>query len=186
MYKTYKKKDFPVTQIRRYIEPGPIVLVSSADKKQTNIMTMGWHMVMEFSPSLIGCYIWEANHSFAIIRRSKACVINLPTIELAKTVVDIGNCSGAQVDKFSRFHLTAQAADRVNAPLIKECYANFECNLIDSRLIKKYSLFIFEVVKAHVAQSPKNPRTMHYRGDGEFLISGNSLNLRRRFRPEML
>jgi hypothetical protein len=30
-------------------------------------MIMGWHMVMEFEPSLIGCYIWDANHSFRII-----------------------------------------------------------------------------------------------------------------------
>jgi flavin reductase (DIM6/NTAB) family NADH-FMN oxidoreductase RutF len=49
----YTKKDFPVGNVRRLLEPGPIVLVSSAHNDQTNIMTMGWHMVMEFSPSLI-------------------------------------------------------------------------------------------------------------------------------------
>ncbi len=61
--KAYKKADFPVAEIRRFIEPGPIVLVSSAWRGETNIMTMGWHMVMEFEPSLIGCYIWDQNHS---------------------------------------------------------------------------------------------------------------------------
>ena len=60
----YTKKDFPVENIRRFLEPGPIVLVSSAYKGEANIMTMGWHMIMEFQPSLIGCYIWTANHSF--------------------------------------------------------------------------------------------------------------------------
>ena len=50
--KAYEKKDFPVSDIRRFLEPGPIVLVSSAWKGKTNIMTMGWHMVMEFAPSL--------------------------------------------------------------------------------------------------------------------------------------
>ena len=28
--KTYDKKDFPVSNVRRFLEPGPIVLVSSA------------------------------------------------------------------------------------------------------------------------------------------------------------
>jgi flavin reductase (DIM6/NTAB) family NADH-FMN oxidoreductase RutF len=51
------KRDFPVSQIRRYLEPGQIVLVSSKWRDQTNIMTMGWHTVMEFSPSLVGCVI---------------------------------------------------------------------------------------------------------------------------------
>ena len=62
--KSYKKLDFPVVEIRRFIEPGPIVLVSSAYRTSENIMTMGWHMVMEFSPSLIGCYICTENYSF--------------------------------------------------------------------------------------------------------------------------
>jgi hypothetical protein len=48
-------------------------------------------------------------------------------------------------------------------------------------------MFIFEVVKAHVATTPKTPKTIHYRGDGEFMISGeNASRYRKLFRPEML
>ncbi len=182
----YTKKDYPLVDIRRHLETGPIVLVSSAWKGQTNIMTMGWHMMMGFSPALFGCYIWEQNHSFEMIRRSRQCVINVPTVDLASQVVGIGNTSGASVDKFEKFGLTADEAEEVKAPLIRECYANFECQLHDSRLIKRYSLFVWEVVKAHVAVSPVRPKTMHYRGDGEFMIAGATLNLRRKFRAGML
>jgi hypothetical protein len=43
------------------------------------------------------------------------------------------------------------------------------------------------VVKARVARSPKYPRTIHYRGDGVFMISGaNTSKYRRLFTPEML
>ncbi len=152
--KTYNKSDFPVAKIRRFIEPGPIVLVSSAWRGETNIMTMGWHMVMEFEPSLIGCYIWDQ--------------------------------TGAEIDKFVEFKLTPVPGTKVKAPRIKECYANFECKLVDSSLIKRYSLFVLEVVKAHVAVSPRYPRTIHYRGDGVFMVSGRHINLRNRFRPENL
>ena len=41
--KARAKKDVPVNEIRRFLEPGPIVLVSSAYNDETNIMTMGWH-----------------------------------------------------------------------------------------------------------------------------------------------
>ena len=172
--KAYDKKDFPVDKIRRFVEPGPIVLVSCAWKDGTNIMTMGWHMVMGFEPSLIGCYIWSDNHSFDMIRKSKACVINIPTDDLATKVVGIGNTSGRDIDKFTKFRLTAVPGTKVEAPLVEECYANFECKLVDSSLIKTYSLFVLEVVKAHVAASPKYPRTLHYRGDGVFMISGTN------------
>jgi flavin reductase (DIM6/NTAB) family NADH-FMN oxidoreductase RutF len=183
----YTKTDFPVDNIRRFLEPGPIVLVSSAHKTETNIMTMGWHMIMESEPSLIGCYIWTRNHSFELIRKSRQCVINLPTVDIAASVVKIGNSSGRDIDKFAEFDLTAKAATHVRSPLIDECFANFECRLVDSSLIRKYSLFVFEVVKAHVATSPKTPKTMHYRGDGEFMISGaETRKYRKLFRPEML
>lgn len=183
----YTKKDFPVYNVRRFLEPGPIVLVSSAHKNQANIMTMGWHMVTDFSPSLVTCLISAGNHSFDLVRHSKQCVINIPTIDIAKTVVKIGNCSGRSVDKFSEFGLTPQPGTHVRAPLIEECYANFECELTDAAWAQKYNVFVFEVVKAHVAISPKLPKTIHYRGDGEFMISGSETRRwRKLFRPGML
>jgi flavin reductase (DIM6/NTAB) family NADH-FMN oxidoreductase RutF len=148
---------------------------------------MGWHMIMGFEPSLVGCYIWNENHSFEMVRRSRQCVINVPTTAMAAKVVGIGNTSGRDVDKFAKFGLTPGKAVKVSAPLIADCFANFECRLVDTSLIRKYSLFVFEVVKAHVAKTPKFPRTIHYRGDGEFMISGeNTRRFRRLFKPEML
>ncbi|HLA73987.1 MAG TPA: flavin reductase, partial [Steroidobacteraceae bacterium] len=97
------KKKYPLGQIRRHLETGPIVLVSSAWKGRANIMTMGWHMMMQFKPALFGCYIWEENHSFEMIRRSKECVINVPTVDLVDKVVGVGNCTGGKVDKFEKF-----------------------------------------------------------------------------------
>lgn len=184
--RTVRKRDFPVSEVRRYLEPGPIVLVSAAWRGKTNIMTMGWHMVMEFSPALFGCIIASGNHSFEMIRRSKQCVINLPTTALADAVVGIGNCSGAGIDKFAHFGLTAVKAEQVDAPLIAECHANFECRLADGSQIGKYNLFIWEVIKAHVAASPKHPETMHYRGNGEFMVAGRSMTKRRLFKPQNL
>ena len=183
----YTKQDFPTHNVRRFLEPGPIVLVSSAHGGETNIMTMGWYMMMEFYPALIGCCISTANHSFELIRRSRQCVINLPTVDLAAQVVKIGNSSGRDTDKFAEFGLTPMPGARVRAPLIAECYANFECVLRDTSWASKYNIFVFEAVKAHVAASPKYPKTIHYRGDGEFMISGgNTRKYRALFRSEML
>ncbi len=182
----YSKKDFPVSEIRWFLEPGPIVLVSSAWKGETNIMTMGWHMVMGEEPSLIGCYIWDANHSFEMIRKSKECVINVPTVDIVQTVIRIGNSHGSEINKFEVYGLTAVNGTKVDAPLIAECYANFECKLIDTSLVKRYSLFVFEMVKAHVASSAKYPTTVHYRGDGVFMVSGRNISYRRFFKPENL
>jgi len=186
MYRKVKKNDFPVERVRRYLEPGPVVLVSSRHAGRYNLMTLGWHCVLEFSPSLVGCLISSANHSFVMIRASGECVINLPTTALTGAVVDIGNCSGATVDKFARFSLTAEAAERVSAPLVAEAHACFECRLHDDALVERLNFFVFEVVKAHVAPRPAQPETLHYQGEGRFMLSGRVIDLSSRFRPEML
>jgi flavin reductase (DIM6/NTAB) family NADH-FMN oxidoreductase RutF len=186
MTKRTAKVDLPVSKVRRYLEPGPIVLVTSAFGGARNIMTMGWHTVMEFTPSLVGCVIAAGNHSFELMRRSEECVINLPTTALTDQVVGIGNTSGAEIDKFATFALTPQKAQRVGAPLVRECHANFECKLADDALVDKYNFFIFEVVKAHVAPTPRHPRTLHYTGDGVFMVAGKIISRRGKFRPELL
>lgn len=178
---TRRKMDFPVSQVRRYLEPGPVVLVSSYWKGKANIMTMGWHTVMEFTPSLVGCVISSANYSFELVRSSQECVINVPTMALLDQTVGIGNTSGAGVDKFTKFGLTADPAEEVEAALIRECHANFECRLHDDALVEKYNFFIFEVVKAHVAATPKYPQTVHYTGDGVFMIAGKTVSRRAKF-----
>jgi flavin reductase (DIM6/NTAB) family NADH-FMN oxidoreductase RutF len=180
----YRKQNFPPAKIRRFLEPGPVVLISSAWKNERNLMTLGWHMMLGFEPALVGCFIWDRNHSFELIRRSKQCVINLPTADLIDTVIAIGNCHGGPdaPDKFEQFNLTPLPATKVNAPLVAECYANFECKLVDASLIRKYGLFVFEVVKAHAARSPRYPTTVHCRGDGVFMIAGRNVSYRRRFK----
>jgi flavin reductase (DIM6/NTAB) family NADH-FMN oxidoreductase RutF len=180
--RSYTKKNLPLTKIRRFLEPGPVVLVSSQYRGERDIMTMGWHMVLGFEPALVGCFIWDENHSFSLIRRSRECVINVPTFDMVDTVIGVGNTHGDKIDKFENFGLTPVKASKVDAPLIAECYANFECKLVDASWINRYSLFVFEVVKAHVATSPRYPTTVHYRGDGVFMVSGRNVSYRSRFK----
>ncbi len=169
MTRRFDKVDLPLQQVRRYLEPGPIVLLSSSHAGERNVMTIGWHTVMEFSPSLVGCVIAASNHSFELVRRSRACVINVPTTALVDAVVGIGTSSGSEVDKFERYGLSVE--EGFDAPVIRECYANFVCRLHDDSLVGKYNFFIWEVVAARVARSPKHPKTLHYTGAGEFMVA---------------
>ena len=179
---TVRKQDFPLHQLRQHLEPSPTVLVTSRSGHETNIMTMNWYTVMEFSPALIGCVIAGGNHSFSLIKTSKQCVINIPTVDLIDTVVGIGNSDGQSIDKFKEFGLTEDKASKVKAPLIRECYANIECKLVDSKFVDKYNFFVFEAVRAHIRPRPRFPKTIHYRGEGIFMVDGEHLSRKRLFR----
>jgi flavin reductase (DIM6/NTAB) family NADH-FMN oxidoreductase RutF len=95
-------------------------------------------------------------------------------------VVDIGNCSGQDVDKFKTSELTPVHGEYVKAPLVAECLANIECHVMDDSLVDKYGLFILEGVKAWIDPDRKERRTIHANGDGTFVVDGRTLNFSKR------
>src|SRR5271157_2338970 len=171
------KRSFPLSKVYGLLEPGPVVLVSTARKGRPNIMAMSWHTMIEFEPPLVACVVSDRNYTFGILKATKECVINIPTVELAAKVVGCGNTSGEKTDKFATFRLTPAAAGRVQAPLIDECYANLECKVVDTRMTAKYCLFIVEVVKAWIDPTVKHPRTIHHLGRDNFMVAGRTIKL---------
>ena len=171
------KRSLPLAKVYGLLEPGPVVLVTTAARGRPNIMTLSWLTMMEFEPPLIGCVLSGRNFSFAALKSTRECVINIPSVELAKQVVGCGNTSGREVDKFEHFGLTPKPASCVAPPLIDECFANFECKVVDTRLVNKYNFFILEVVKAWKTPSRVPPRTLHHLGMGTFVVDGEILKL---------
>ena len=171
------KRSLSLSQVYRLIEPGPVVLLSTAYGGRRNVMTQSWHTMIEFDPPLIGCVVSEANHTFTALDKSGECVLSVPTVEIAGAVVGCGNTSGRKVDKFQRFGLTPEPAARVQAPRIAECYADLECEVVDARLKSRYNLFVLRVLKAWRKPAVTAPRTLHHLGRGRFMVAGKTLTL---------
>jgi flavin reductase (DIM6/NTAB) family NADH-FMN oxidoreductase RutF len=170
-------KEFPLSKAFQLIEPGPVVLVTTAHEKKANVMTMSWHMVIDFTPQ-IGCIIGPWDFSYSALCATGECVIAVPTVDIATEVVEIGNCSGQDLDKFDAFKLTPLPAENVEAPLIAECLAHIECRVVNDSLADTYNLFILEGVKAWIDSDRKERRTIHANGDGTFVVDGRTIDLR--------
>ena len=171
------RRAFPLSQVYRLLEPGPVVLLTTAGKRRPNIMTQSWHTMIDFEPPLVGCVISNRNHAFKSVMRTRECVISVPTIELARPVVKCGNTSERAVNNFEAFHLTPKPASLVGAPLIAECYAALECKVIDDSMARRYNLSVLEVLAAWMDRSRKRPRTIHHLGRGAFMVSGKTIRL---------
>lgn len=176
------RRSFPLANVYGLIEPGPVVLLTTAYKDRRNIMTMSWHAMLEFEPPLLACVVSNRNYSFELLRKSRQCVIAIPTVDIADRVVDCGNTSGAETDKFREFSLTPAKAKMLDAPLLAECYANLECRVVDIGMVNKYNLFVLEVVQAWLDRDIKNPRTLHHLGWGNFMVAGEHIKLKSKMR----
>jgi flavin reductase (DIM6/NTAB) family NADH-FMN oxidoreductase RutF len=176
------KKRFPLSKVYTLLEPGPVILLTTASRSQSNVMTMSWHSMLEFEPPLVGCVVSDRSYSHALLRASRQCVLNIPTEEISAKVVGCGNTTGAKIDKFSKFGLSRSPAELVPAPLIDECFASLECRVADTGMVRKYSLFVLEVIAACVDPKARSPRTLHHRGYGSFMVAGQTIKLPSRMR----
>jgi len=172
-----KKREYPLGKVYGLLEPGPVVLLTTQKAGTPNVMAQSWHMMLDFEPALVACVVSNRNYSFAALRETKQCVINIPTAKLAREVVSCGNVSGRHVNKFKKFGLTPIAGEVVDVPMIAECYANLECRVVDTRMVRRYGVFVLHVVRAWVDSETKWARTLHHQGKGEFMVAGRRLKL---------
>jgi len=164
------------------MESGPVVLVTTHDGAKSNIMTISWTMVVDFTP-LFAITTGPWNYSYAALRKCRQCVIAIPTVDLIDQVIGVGTCSGADTDKFEEFGLTPVKGKHVRSPLIKECLANIECKVID--IVKKHNIVVLEGVAAYFDSSRKEKRTIHATGDGTFVVDGRKLNRRKMMQSKL-
>jgi len=175
-------KKFPIRKAFTFMESGPVVFVTTNDGKKDNVMTISWTMVMDFTP-LFAITTGPWNYSYAALRKSRECVISIPTVDLIDKVVGVGTCSGANTDKFRKFGLTPMKAQHVHAPLIRECLANIECRVID--IVRKHSIVVLEGAAAYFDGSRKEKRTLHAVGDGTFIVDGRRIDRRKMMRSKI-
>lgn len=164
------------------LEPGPVVFITTNDGVRHNVMTLSWTMVLDFAPVFaITTGAW--NYSYAALRRTRECVIAIPTVDLIDKVVGVGTCSGADVDKFERFGLTAVKSRHVRAPLIRECVANIECRVAD--IVRKHDIVVLQGLAAYRDDARKEHRTLHAVGDGTFVVDGRRIDRRAMMRSKI-
>lgn len=171
------KKPLPLSKVYQLIEPGPVLMVTTSYKGKDNVMSMSWHMMVDFEPPLIACVISENNYSHELLKKSKECVLNIPPVELINEVIAVGNIHGKDIDKFEKLKLKKSLASCVKAPLLAEAYVNLECKVTDMKLAKKYNIFFMEVVKAWISTDKKKALTIHHCGHGSFRVDGKLLKV---------
>jgi flavin reductase (DIM6/NTAB) family NADH-FMN oxidoreductase RutF len=172
-------RPFPLDRSFTFVESGPVLLIATAHGRRRNVMTVSCHASMGFEPS-IGIMLGPWNHSYQALLETGECVVAIPGADLMEAAVDIGNCSGVEVDKFKRFGLTARKGTKIKAPLIAECLYNLECVVTEKPRPDGRELFVLQGVKAWRNSERKERRTFHAKGDGTFIIDGECVDLRDR------
>jgi flavin reductase (DIM6/NTAB) family NADH-FMN oxidoreductase RutF len=137
----------------RLLSSGNVILVSSAYKDKTNIITLAWKSPLSHKPPLVGISVAKSHFSCELIEKSEEFIINVPDLSLLERVVYCGKVSGRDVDKFKQTKLTVMKANRlVKTPLIVECIGNLEVILRDIREFGDHKFFAGEIIYAQAEE----------------------------------
>ena len=148
------KVEIPRERATRLLSSGNVILVSSAYRDKTNIITLAWKTPLSHKPPLVGISIAKSHFSCELIEKSEEFIINVPDLGLLEKVVFSGMVSGREVDKFKETKLSPVKANRlVKTPLISECIGDLECYLRDIREFGDHKFFVGEIIYAQAEES---------------------------------
>lgn len=136
------------------VYPLPAVLVScGATPDEYNVLTVSWTGTVCSNPPMCYVSVRPERHSYDIIKRNGAFVINLTNRDLEFAADFCGVKSGRDCDKFKMAKLTPQKAEFVNAPIILEAPVSIECRVVEVKPLGSHDMFIAEVVNVVVDDS---------------------------------
>lgn len=131
--------------------PLPAVLVSCGETpEEYNVLTIAWTGTICSDPPMCYISVRPSRHSYEIIKRTGAFVINLTNEDLAKATDWCGVRSGEKYNKWEEMGLTPSPAEKIKAPIIVEAPVHIECSVKQIIELGSHHMFMAEVVNVMV------------------------------------
>ncbi len=179
--------------MRRSLEPedalrllggGPVVLLTTRWRDQTDVMPAIWTTPLSRRPPLVGVVVHPSRHSHDMIRFSEEFALNFPGRDLMNHAHYFGAVSGRDVGKLELSKLPTFRASKIEAPLIEGCLAYVECGLQDALRLGDHTLFIGRVLVVQAEPDAFDDtwlvgdydyRPLHYLGADRYAVLGERL-----------
>lgn len=159
-----------------YLEPGPLVLVTTSEGGKDNVMTISWTMPLDFDGHFaMATGPW--NYSFKALKKTRECAVCIPPASMLETAAKIGSVSGADCDKFALFGLNGIASKTISAPCIEGCIACIESKVV--KYMPSAGIFVLKATRLISDSRAPDKRIIHARGDGTFTADGQTFNFRK-------
>jgi flavin reductase (DIM6/NTAB) family NADH-FMN oxidoreductase RutF len=188
--------------MRRNLEPldalrllggGPVALVTTRWRDQTDVMPAIWAAPVSRVPPLIAVAVHPSRHSHDLIRFAEEFALNIPGRDLLNHAHYFGVVSGRDVGKLELAKLPTFKAEKVEAPLIDGCLAHIECGLEDAFRLGDHTLFVGRVVAVQAEReafeetwtlADPDYRPLHYLGLDRYAVLGETLQAQLRTTEE--
>jgi flavin reductase (DIM6/NTAB) family NADH-FMN oxidoreductase RutF len=168
----------------RLLNGGPVALVTTRFRNETNVMPAIWTVSLSRRPPLIGVAVNPSRHTHDMLRFAEEFALNFPGRDLLNHTHYFGAVSGANVGKLELAKLPTSRASKISAPLIENCLAYVECSLDDAIRLGDHTLFVGRVLVVQAEEEAfdetwrledSNYRPLHYLGIDRYAVLGERL-----------
>lgn len=126
------------------------LLVTTDEDGRSNIMPVSWCMDCSHTPPMMAVAIDTRRYTHHLIEERGQFVLAFPTPGMGSDIWYSGTHSGREGDKFAHLDLELSRAAEVNVPLVVGVVTNLECRLVKQMLTGDHTIFVGEIVAAHV------------------------------------
>lgn len=131
-----------------------VLVVARNGEGKPNLMPAGWGMICSGTPPMVCVAIAHGHYTHRCIEETEQFVFAWAGEGQAELVDYAGSHTGAEVDKFAGFDIPTAPPAEIDVPLLAEAAANLECTLHRAVSVGDHTIFVGEVVAAHLPDKP--------------------------------
>jgi flavin reductase (DIM6/NTAB) family NADH-FMN oxidoreductase RutF len=178
------RRTLELIEALRLLDGGPVALVTTRWRDQTDVMPAIWTTPLSRVPPLVGVVVHPSRHTHDMIRFAEQFALNFPGRDLMNHSHYFGAVSGRDVNKLDLSKLTTFKATKVDSPLIDGCIAHVECGLEDALRLGDHTLFVGRVLAVQAEGDSFDEtwllgdpdyRPLHYLGIDRYAVLGERL-----------
>ncbi len=140
---------------RKYPEPIAWATCVDADGNP-NAIALGWCMCTSFVPPMLAISVGHTRYSHDLIDRAGEFVVVFPSERMVDATWVVGTKSGRDGDKMAESGVALLPGTVVNASLVDDAVACFECKVAGKLVTGDHTIFAGEVVASHVGPEDAN------------------------------
>ncbi len=145
-------KQTDINEAMRFRHPEIVVNVVTKSKEgKIDITPIGWAMLGSSNPRTWAIGVAKKHYSHKAILDSREFTVCIPSYKQAADTLYCGRTTGWKVDKLKETKFKVLWAKKISTPLLDESLACFECKLTDKMPTADHTIFLGEVLCAHVS-----------------------------------
>ena len=137
----------PIEHMVMHSYPGMVALVTVSHNGEGNIMSAGWHSYISYDPPIYGVAIGRERHTYLLLNEAGMFAIYFLRFEIANFIQQAGVYTGFNTNKFEKGNMQYTKGLLTNAPILKDAYIAYECEVMDRNTYGDHDWFVGKIVQ---------------------------------------